>query len=84
MRKAPAISGATVEKAGMNVATIIGQILTRKFKGSENPVTTHFITGLVGVAVTSLAWQSGATMPTAADAFFMICLGLSTGVGHTC
>lgn len=58
------------------------QIITRKFKGAENPVTTHFITGLVGLAVTSFAWQPGWMMPTPDHAFFMICLGISTGVGH--
>lgn len=58
------------------------QILTRKFNGAENPVTTHFITGLVGAVVTSLAWQPGWTMPTLHHAFLMIGLGISTGVGH--
>lgn len=58
------------------------QIITRKFKGSENPLTTHFITGLVGTVMTSLAWQAGWMMPTPGHAFLMICLGVSTGVGH--
>ncbi len=58
------------------------QILTRKFKGAEHPVTTHFITGLVGVVVTSFAWQPGWTMPSLNHALLMMCLGISTGVGH--
>ena len=58
------------------------QILTRKFKGAEHPVTTHFITGVVGMAVTSMAWQPSWTMPTLYHAFLMVCLGISTGVGH--
>jgi drug/metabolite transporter (DMT)-like permease len=58
------------------------QIITRKFKGSENPVTMHFYTGLVGVVASSMAWQPGWRMPGLSDAFLMICLGVSTGVGH--
>jgi drug/metabolite transporter (DMT)-like permease len=58
------------------------QIITRKFRGSENPITTHFITGLVGLIATSLAWQPDWTMPTPVHAFLMICLGFTTGVGH--
>jgi drug/metabolite transporter (DMT)-like permease len=58
------------------------QIITRKFRGSENPITTHFITGLAGLIVASLAWQPGWTMPTPIHAFFMVCLGFTTGVGH--
>jgi drug/metabolite transporter (DMT)-like permease len=58
------------------------QIITRKFRGSENPITTHFITGLAGLIVASLAWQPDWTLPTPTHAFFMICLGFTTGVGH--
>ncbi|MDR3300449.1 MAG: DMT family transporter [Candidatus Accumulibacter sp.] len=59
------------------------QILTRKFKGSENPVTTHFITGLTGAAITGLiCWQSSWTSPTPPHAFLIICLGLSVSLGH--
>ena len=58
------------------------QILTRRIKGSEHPVTSHFITGLIGVAVTSLGWQASWTMPASYDLGLMVCLGLLTGVGH--
>lgn len=58
------------------------QIMTRKFQGLEHPVTTHFITGLVGLLVTSLAWQPGWMIPPVQDALLMICLGITTGVGH--
>lgn len=58
------------------------QIITRKFRGSENPVTTHFITGLTGMAVTGLAWNADWTMPTPEHAFFLLFLGIAVGIGH--
>ncbi|MDR0576686.1 MAG: DMT family transporter [Candidatus Accumulibacter sp.] len=59
------------------------QIITRKFRGSENPVTTHFITGLTGVTVTGLAcWPSTLVTPTPLHALLMFCMGLVVGVGH--
>ncbi|MDR3221142.1 MAG: DMT family transporter [Candidatus Accumulibacter sp.] len=58
------------------------QIITRKFKGSEHPVTTHFITGLTGAVVVSLAWQSGWPTPTLPHALLLFCQGLTVGVGH--
>lgn len=58
------------------------QILTRRLKGSEHPVTSHFITGLVGVVVASLGWQDNWTLPTLLHAGFMVGLGLTTGIGH--
>lgn len=58
------------------------QIMTRKFQGLEHPVTTHFITGLVGLLVSSLAWQSAWLLPSMKDAVLMMCLGITTGVGH--
>jgi drug/metabolite transporter (DMT)-like permease len=58
------------------------QIITRKFRGSENPITTHFITGLIGLIVTSLVWRPDWTMPPPVHALLMICLGFTTGVGH--
>ncbi|MDR3300448.1 MAG: DMT family transporter [Candidatus Accumulibacter sp.] len=59
------------------------QIITRKFKGSENPVTTHFITGLTGAVITGLiCWQSSWTSPTPTHAFLMICQGFSVSIGH--
>ena len=64
------------------VGNSLYQILTRQFKDSENPVTTHFITGLVGVFATSLAWQSGWPMPGWHHAILMVCLGLFAGIGH--
>jgi drug/metabolite transporter (DMT)-like permease len=58
------------------------QILTRKFRSSENPITMHFFTGMTGVIVTSVAWQTGWIMPTPVHAFLMLCLGFTAGVGH--
>ncbi|MDR2787172.1 MAG: DMT family transporter [Candidatus Accumulibacter sp.] len=58
------------------------QIITRKFRGSENPVTTHFITGLTGVVVTGLTWQSSWAMPVLPHALLMIAQGFAAGVGH--
>jgi drug/metabolite transporter (DMT)-like permease len=58
------------------------QIITRKFRGSENPVTTHFITGLTGAVVTGLAWQPSWTPPLLIHAILMICMGFVVGVGH--
>ncbi len=64
------------------VGNSLYQILTRQFKESENPVTTHFITGLFGVFAMSLAWQSDWLMPGWRHASLMICLGLFAGIGH--
>ena len=58
------------------------QIITRKFRGSENPLTMHFYTGLVGLAVTSVVWQSSWTINTLAHAFLLICHALSAGIAH--
>jgi drug/metabolite transporter (DMT)-like permease len=58
------------------------QIITRKFRDSENPVTTHFIAGLTGAVVTGLTWQSSWTMPSASHALLMIGLGFVSVVGH--
>ena len=57
-------------------------IITRIFKESESPVTTHFITGLVGVFATSFAWQANWIMPAWHHAILMVCLGLFAGFGH--
>lgn len=58
------------------------QIMSRKFAGSEHPVTTHFILGAVGLAVTSLTWQSSWIMPTTSDLPLVVALGITTGIGH--
>lgn len=58
------------------------QILTRKFSGAENPVTTHFYTGLVGLAAASVAWQGDWVVPGWRAACLMAGLGLSAGIGH--
>ncbi len=58
------------------------QVLTRKFSGAENPVTTHFYTGLVGLVVCSAAWESDWVVPAFAPACLMVSLGLFAGVGH--
>lgn len=58
------------------------QILTRKFSGAENPVTTHFYTGLVGLAVASAGWQGDWAMPDWRTACLIAGLGLSAGIGH--
>ncbi|MDR1935270.1 MAG: DMT family transporter [Candidatus Accumulibacter sp.] len=62
--------------------TSLYQIITRKFRGSENPVTTHFITGLTGAVITGLTWQSSWTTPAPIHAVMMICMGLVVGIGH--
>jgi drug/metabolite transporter (DMT)-like permease len=58
------------------------QILTRKFRSSENPITMHFFTGLVGVIATSVAWQSSWTIHTVTHAILLLFLGFTAGVGH--
>ncbi|GHU03804.1 hypothetical protein FACS1894158_02920 [Betaproteobacteria bacterium] len=58
------------------------QILTRKFRGAEKPLTMHFYTGMVGLIVTSLAWQSSWTINSFAHGFLLACHALSAGVGH--
>lgn len=58
------------------------QVLTRKFKGSEHPVTTHFYTGLVGFVVCSFAWQPGWVIPAWGPGCLMVSLGLLAGIGH--
>ncbi len=58
------------------------QVLTRKFKGAEHPVTTHFYTGLVGLVVCSASWQPDWVVPAWWPGSLMVCLGLLAGVGH--
>ncbi len=58
------------------------QILTRKFKDSEHPLTMHFYTGLVGLVLTMLFWQPDWVMPTANHAFLMALQGIIVGLGH--
>lgn len=77
-----ALQPAAIFPLGSAICYSLYQILTRRIKGSEHPVTSHFITGLIGVAVTSLGWQASWTMPASYDLGLMVCLGLLTGVGH--
>lgn len=58
------------------------QVLTRKFKGAEHPVTTHFYTGIVGFIVCSVLWQPDWVVPDWGPGCLMVCLGLLAGVGH--
>lgn len=58
------------------------QIMTRRFSGSEDPVTTHFITGLVGVTVMMFAWGEDWVLPSLSHAGLMLCMGLVGSVGH--
>lgn len=58
------------------------QILTRRFSGAENPVTTHFYTGLVGLVAASVAWQPDWVIPDWQAACLMAGLGILAGVGH--
>lgn len=58
------------------------QVLTRKFKGAEHPVTTHFYTGIVGFLVCSVLWQPDWVVPAWGPGCLMVCLGLLAGVGH--
>jgi len=59
------------------------QIVTRKFSGAENPVTTNFLTGLVGVVLLSPAvpfsWQSPAT---SSDLLLILDMGLAGVASH--
>lgn len=58
------------------------QILTRTFAGSESPLTSNFITGLVGTALASLLLPAVWTTPTPAHAGLMVLLGLVGYGGH--
>jgi drug/metabolite transporter (DMT)-like permease len=58
------------------------QIITRKFRDSENPITTHFIAGLTGAVVTGLTWQPDWTVPSMRYALLMFGMGLLSVVGH--
>ncbi|MDR1709350.1 MAG: DMT family transporter [Candidatus Accumulibacter sp.] len=59
------------------------QIITRKFRGGENPITTHFITGLTGITITGLAcWQVDWVAPTLWHGFLIFWLGLVVSVAH--
>ena len=66
------------------MATIyaVFQILTRKFAGADDPVTTLFFTGLTGAVIASLlvpfAWKT----PSVDEWPLLACLGLLGGGGH--
>ncbi|MDR2450343.1 MAG: DMT family transporter [Candidatus Accumulibacter sp.] len=58
------------------------QVFTRKYRRSENPITLHFYTGLIGVAATSIGWQSDWTMPTLAHSLLLVFHAFSATFGH--
>jgi drug/metabolite transporter (DMT)-like permease len=64
------------------VCNSLYQIITRKFRGAENPTTTNFITGLVGSTLMSFTLPFSWTMPTPTHALMMICMGVAGVSGH--
>ena len=60
----------------------LSRILMRRFSGAENPLTTHFYTGRVGLIVASMGYQTDWVRPKWPVAGQMIGLGFSAGIGH--
>ena len=67
---------------GAAVCFTLYQLLTRRLAGTEHPVTSNFLSSLVGTLVTSalvlLEWRT----PTLADAALMAALGAMAMTGH--
>lgn len=60
----------------------LSRILTRRFSGAGNLVTTYFYTGRVGLIIASAAGQADWAVPDGFAACLMVGLGLSAGIGH--
>ena len=58
------------------------QIATRKLGGTENPLATNFITGLVGTVLMSFAVLFTWTTPTPRHALLMVGMGAAGMCGH--
>lgn len=54
----------------------------RRFSGAENPVTTHFYTGQIGLIRRQRRLVGGLGCAGRLAACLMIGLGLSAGIGH--
>ena len=54
----------------------------RRFSGTENPVTTHFYTGQIGLIRRQRRLVGGLGCAGRLAACLMIGLGLSAGIGH--
>ena len=67
---------------GLSLVYAVFQILTRKYAGADDPVTTLFFTGLVGAALASVpifwVWQA----PTVQQWPLLVALGLFGAGGH--
>lgn len=67
---------------GAAVCNALYQIVTRSIRGSEDPATTNFYTGLVG-AVVLIPWGPFSWSPMAwFDLLILTGLGVVAGVGH--
>src|SRR5258706_9096211 len=61
---------------GTAVCNAMYQVMTRKFRGSESPITTNFITGVVGTVLTSLTLPFVWQMPALIHIPLMIAMGI--------
>lgn len=77
-----ALNPAMLFPLGSAVCYALYQVLTRKFSGAENPVTSHLFTGMLGLLVCSVTWQSDWIVPSLDHAILMVSLGVYAGVGH--
>jgi drug/metabolite transporter (DMT)-like permease len=64
------------------VCNSLYQIITRKFRETENPTTSNFITGVVGSVLMSFTLPLSWTMPTPTHALLMACMGVAGVCGH--
>lgn len=76
------MNAAVLFPLGSAVCYSLYQIMTRKFVGTESPITTHFILGSVGLIATGLAWHPGWLLPRPSDLPLVVGLGLTAGTGH--
>ncbi len=60
------------------------QIMTRKVRLNDDPMTTLFYTAIVGAVVMSVAVPFHWTPPTFSDWGLLMCLGIAGGLGHLC
>ncbi len=60
------------------------QIMTRKVRLNDDPMTTLFYTAVVGAVVMSVAAPFTWVQPALKDWGILMCLGIAGGLGHLC
>jgi len=83
----PDISGVQIgmlAALGAAISNGVYQVLTRKVRTLDSPLTSLFYTGFLGAAVLSFAVPFHWTTPTVADSLLFLYAGFSGAISHLC